>query len=115
MTENNPTGGGLSQDMLEKAKQHYCELTAALQKVTKELAESDSKEARGVSDLLRQHWKNFQTTFDMEQAIENLRRDRAGIVHGYAIDLEEAGFEVGRRLARLRRAGGSGGLSEGSE
>lgn len=104
MTEENAQGIDSSDEMLAKARRHYNDLTEAIQKVTKELEGSDLKEARGVSDLIRQHWKTFQTTLDMERAIEERRRERAGIVHGYAIDMAEAGAEVGRRLARLRTA-----------
>ncbi|GEM_PF-1221789 len=101
--------------ILGKTRAVYEELSRTLVRITGELSEMDGKDARGALDLLRQHWKSALATLELENDLEKRRRERAGIVHGYAIDLAAAQSEIGSRIARLRDAGRVGAISDGAD
>jgi hypothetical protein len=115
MTSQAPVGELPSDALLRKAQDQYRTLAAALREAETRLAGSDNTEVKGIAELLRTHWKAFQTTLDLEIDLEKRNRERAGIVHGYALDLDVARAEVGRRLACLKTAGGSDAISGGPE
>jgi len=102
MTSENPDGGTPAEDLLRKARGHYALISTALEHARETLNTSETADVKKVADLLRDHWKAFQTTLDLEANLEKRNRERAGIVHGYALDLDQARTEVGRRLACLK-------------
>lgn len=107
MTIETPERDGVADDMLSKARQFYAVLSAELLDAVTHLKSGDAEKAKVSAAVISQHQKAFLTTLTMETDLEKRRQERAGIVHGYAIDLDAAGVEVGRRLARLRAARGS--------
>jgi hypothetical protein len=52
---------------------------------------------------------------DERNRVEKLRKQVAGAVGASGLDFDAARDEIGRRLARLRDAGGGGGVSGGIE
>lgn len=106
MTLDLPPGGTRSEEMLQNAQQHYADISKALKEAEQRLRNSDDEEAKKIPELIRMHWKSFQTAFDLEINLEKRDRERAGIVHEYALDLDAARAEVGRRLACLKAAAG---------
>ena len=115
MTSNEPAGDRPAELLLGKAHKHYAELSAHLLKVTDALDNGEKLDAKQIGTLVRSHWAAFQSVFKLEMDLDERRRERAGIVHGYALDLESAADEVGRRLACLRDASRSGNVSGGPE
>ncbi|WP_181389470.1 hypothetical protein [Pseudoprimorskyibacter insulae] len=63
--------------------------------------EGCSKDDVGKKLLEMRAW--LKTARETEAQLHAERRKRCGIVGGYGLDLEQARFEVGCRLARLRR------------
>ncbi|WP_186766547.1 hypothetical protein [Puniceibacterium confluentis] len=58
---------------------------------------------REVGQLLADARYWLKAARETEAEIENVEKQRAGIVHDYGLDLEHARSEIGCRLARLRR------------
>jgi len=59
----------------------------------------------GMSDILNAlntHWKALNSLNEKEAGLDELIRTQAGLVEGYAIDLDAARTEIGRRLACLK-------------
>ena len=106
MTSKPPQVGDAAEDMLLRAKDHYRDTSLALKAANERLQALDTDEAKKIGDLLRIHWKALQTTIELEIEVEKRNRERAGTVHGYALDLTAARTEVGRRLACLKAASG---------
>lgn len=107
MTEKTLFGESRSDELIQNARQHYADITAAIQTALGRIADSEDKEMRAFSSAVQTHWKSLLSVHDREVELEKRDRERAGIVEGYAIDLDAARFEVGRRLACLRAAKGT--------
>lgn len=115
MKNNMSPIGTSSEELLQRAQAHYAEISTALLANAEKLKTSSDTDARRIGDLVRDHWKAFQSTLDLEINLEKRNREQAGISNGYALDLAAAGAEVGRRLACLKTAAGDREVSERSE
>ena len=78
------------------------EMALALRK----FREGDFSEAKGATAAIKDLRLAYQLVMDERTRVEKLRKQVAGVVHDYALDFDAARDEVGRRLARLREAGG---------
>ncbi|MFT5000113.1 MAG: hypothetical protein ACI9ZD_002355 [Paracoccaceae bacterium] len=107
MIEDTPRQGSPAEALLRKAKEQYATISESLKRAEAKIKNGDQDEAKKVADLLRSHWKALQSTLELEIHLEKGDRERAGIVHGYALDLGAARTEVGRRMACLKAAGGN--------
>ncbi|NOX40691.1 MAG: hypothetical protein GXP05_09300 [Alphaproteobacteria bacterium] len=103
MKTHKPQGDAPSDELLLKARRHYADISCALEQALAQLDQCDDKEKRAFSASVQTHWKSFLNVYEREVDLEKRDREHAGIVHGYAIDLDAARVEVGRRLACLRR------------
>jgi len=97
-----PHGDAQSDELLLKARRHYADISCALEHALTQLDQCDDKERRAFSASVQTHWKSFLNVYEREVDLEKRDREHAGIVLGYAIDLEAARTEVERRLACLR-------------
>lgn len=68
--------------------------------------EGDFSEAKGASAAAKDLRAAYHLVMDERTRVEKLRKQVAGVVHDYALDFDAARDEIGRRLARLREAGG---------
>ncbi|WP_132950785.1 hypothetical protein [Rhodovulum bhavnagarense] len=103
------TGGhSAAQAVLEEAEEHYRRTIRALHDLMAEIQAGQSGRARELRGALGDLGKAAQTAFDERVRVEKRLRSESGIVNDYAIDLDGARAEIGRRLDRLRTARGSG-------
>jgi hypothetical protein len=105
MTIKTPQQGEAAEALLLDARQLYADINHAHKAGLKKLADSEDKEVRAFSTLAQLHWKSLQTVMERQNDLNRINREQAGIVHGYAVDLDAARSEVGRRLACLKDAG----------
>jgi hypothetical protein len=98
--------GLLSALSLEATEELYRgaveELTAAL----KDIRQGDLAEAKTARQAVRELRAALSTALEERNRVEKLRREAAGVVRDHALDFDAARIEIGRRLARLRDAGG---------
>ena len=104
-------GDGLPKDILTVAEQHLERSADDLNWVINQIKAGDTSRAKEVSGIVTMLGKALQSALDERVRVEKLRRQDAGIVADYALDFDAARDEIGRRLARLRAAGGGGGVS----
>jgi hypothetical protein len=89
-----------TEEMCREAAQ---ELFAALQEVRRGRLGEVKTAAQAIRDLRAA----FQLAMEERNRVERLRKEDAGIVHGYALDFDAARAEIIGRLARIRDAGGN--------
>ncbi|WP_287182662.1 hypothetical protein [Rhodovulum sp.] len=98
--------------LLEEAEEHYRRTIRALNGIIEEVEAGKTERARALRGALTDLGKAVQTAFDERLRVGKLLRDEAGGACDYALDLDEARVEVGRRLDRLRVTRRADGLSE---
>ncbi len=108
--ERPPQGAPPDPDGLAEAKVMLDAVIRALgQKVRSLEAEEAVKTAEALA--LTQELRRWAlVAFEEREKVEKRMKDRGGIVHDHSIDFDQARAQIGRRLARLRAAGGSGGV-----
>ncbi|WP_456388955.1 hypothetical protein [Profundibacter sp.] len=113
MTINTPLGDDAqSEEILLIAENHFGRMLRRADEIIAMLEQESSGVSKEASVCIRDLGKATQTAFGERANLEKLRKHNAGIVHDYALDFDAARDEVGRRMARLRSAGSSGGISE---
>ncbi|PTR19050.1 hypothetical protein C8J28_106198 [Cereibacter azotoformans] len=95
-------------DLLAETEELYREAAEDLVRARRKLTEGRAEEVRAAVQAVKDLKVALQLVMDERARVERLRRTAGGIVHDYALDLEAARAEVGRRLARLRDAGAGG-------
>lgn len=98
--------GGQGFDLLSFTMDQYREAAETLARAIRGIQQGRPEEAKAAAAAVRDMKAAFQLAMEERNRVEKLRREAAGIVNGYAIDLAAAREEVGRRLARLGYAGG---------
>jgi hypothetical protein len=99
---------GSAGDILAVAERHFdrsLRAFDALVAVIERRAESGGPE---IQRAARDFRAATQALFDERKRLESVRNKEAGLVHGFAFDLDAARAEVGGLLDRLRAARGSG-------
>jgi len=105
-------GDGGSEEILLIAEKHFGRMLRRAEEIITLLEEEGSAVSKEATVRIRDLGKAMQTTLDERAKLEKLRKHTAGIVHEYALDFDAARDEIGRRMARLRSARDSGGISE---
>ncbi|WP_132601583.1 hypothetical protein [Rhodovulum adriaticum] len=111
-----PLGGdSAAQAVLAEAEEHYRRTIRALHDIMEEVQSGHVERAKELRTALSDLGKAAQTAFDERVRVEKRLRSESGIVNDYALDLDGARAEIGRRLDRLRTARGAGEISGGAE
>ncbi|WP_132544927.1 hypothetical protein [Rhodovulum euryhalinum] len=105
-------GETAARAVLVEAEEHYRRTIRALNEIIEEVEAGKTERARSLRGALTDLGKAVQTAFGERSRVEKLLRDEAGIASDYALDLDEARLEVGRRLDRMRTTRGADGLPE---
>ncbi|WP_170106711.1 hypothetical protein [Rhodovulum imhoffii] len=100
-----------AQAVLEEAEEHYRRTIRALHDIIADVQAGRSDRARELKGALSDLGKAAQTAFDERVRVEKRLRSETGIAHDYALDLDEARAEIGRRLDRVRAVRDPGGIS----
>lgn len=93
-------------DLLAFTEQHFAEAALALAQMVEAVRDHRFDDLKMAQTVVRDMKAAYQLAMEERNRVDKLRKQAAGIVHGYAIDMDAARDEVGRRLARLRDAGG---------
>jgi len=108
MTSDLPSDKPLPVDLLEATEDLYRQAAEDLVQAQRKLRQGSVDEVKAATQAVKDLKAAFQLVMDERTRIEKLRKQVAGVVHGYAIDFDAARAEIGRRLACLRDAGGGG-------
>ena len=111
MTDEPPSKGTRTEERFRHAEWLFAEIKAALEDGLEHLPQGDDRSLRAFETSKQLLWKSLLAVQEREKDLEKLRRESAGIVEGYALDLAAARTEIGGRLARLKAAAGGGELS----
>ncbi|MFN3970494.1 MAG: hypothetical protein ACK4L4_03855 [Gemmobacter sp.] len=93
-------------DLLAFTEEQFTDAAVALANALRALKEHRFEDARTALAVVRDMKAAFELSMDERNRVDKLRKQAAGCVHGYAADMDAARAEIGRRLARLRDAGG---------
>ncbi|MCB2129017.1 MAG: hypothetical protein KDE03_08040 [Rhodobacteraceae bacterium] len=108
MTTGNVTGGSTECALVDQAmgllEQIIAEINAAMDRLKNNQFDELKDATRSYRDLRQA----LLYVFEERSKIAKLDRQEAGVVYDYALDLDAARDEIGRRLARLRDAGDGG-------
>lgn len=108
-----PSGGEeAAEEILLVAERHFSRMLLQIDTVIGELQGARKPPSREAQAAIRELSKAIQTIFDERAKLEKLRKHKAGVVHDHALDFDAARAEIGRRMARLRAARGSGEVPE---
>jgi tryptophanyl-tRNA synthetase len=97
---------------LSEAQQQFQRASSALNKLVGELDDGELGHVGEAKKILEDLKQALRIATQERERLESERKKRDGIVHDYAIDFDAARSEIGRRLACLRTAGGSGSVPE---
>ncbi|ALG90150.1 MAG: hypothetical protein SWN98_11920 [Pseudomonadota bacterium] len=115
MTLITPIGVDAAQAVLEAAEQHYERTVQALNEIIEDVTAGRSARAKELKGALSDLGRAAQTAFDERSRVAKRIRSEAGVAHDYALDFASARDEIGRRLACLRDAAGTGCVPERAE
>jgi hypothetical protein len=106
-----PPGAPPDADALAEAKRMLDAVIRALGRKVKSLEADEAVKVAEALALTQELRRWALVAFEEREKVEKRMKDRGGIVHDHSIDFDEARAQIGRRLARLRAAGGAGGVS----
>lgn len=95
-------------DLLQETEDLYREVAGELALAMKGVRQGDPADIKAAMQAVKDLRTAFQMVMDERTRVEKLRKQVAGVVRDYALDFDAARSEIGRRLARLRDAGGCG-------
>jgi hypothetical protein len=108
MTQDFPSDAPSPVDLLEATEDLYRQAAEDLVAAQRKLRRGSVEEAKVAAQAVKDLKAAFQLVMDERTRIEKLRKQVAGVARDHAIDFDAARAEIGRRLARLRGAGGGG-------
>lgn len=109
MSINVPNGGATQEDVLAVAEGLYREAAVELYRTITALRAGEFTEVKAAHTAIRDLRATAMQVLEERGKVDKLRKQIAGQVGaGGALDFEGARVEIGRRLACLRDAGGSG-------
>ena len=97
---------GAPVDLLAESEMLFRDMAEEMALALRRFREGDFSEAKGASAAAKDLRAAYHLVMDERTRVEKLRKQVAGVVHDYALDFDAARDEIGRRLARLREAGG---------
>jgi hypothetical protein len=109
MTGSISNGGVSAEDVLAVAEGLYREAAVELYRTIVALRAGEFAEVKSAQSAIRDLRATALQVLDERAKVDKLRKQIAGEVGaGGALDFDGARAEIGRRLACLRNAGGSG-------
>ncbi len=93
-------------DLLATAENMLRESAEQVALAMREVRAGRFAELKETSGLMRELRSTFNSLMEERTRVDKLRQQTAGVVRGHAIDFDAARDEIGRRVARLRDAGG---------
>lgn len=107
------TGETASDRTFDEANALFHRAVGALGDLVKRLEAGEFEASADADYAVKKIDKSLELVIKERQRIEERKRKEIGAASGgIAIDFDAARDEIGRRLARLRAAGGTGGIPE---
>lgn len=106
MTVHIPKSDVQPDQLLDAAEEMCRDAAVDLHKAINEIRKGNFGEAKNTPTLIRDLRAAFQLAMEERSRVDKQRKQEAGVVNDYALDFEQARIEIGRRIARLRDAGG---------
>ncbi|WP_017999746.1 hypothetical protein [Paracoccus sp. N5] len=100
-------GGAPDMSVVEIADGLFWSYAADLDRLRRKITAGETGDLKESGKLVRALRDATQMVLEERNKVDKLRKDAAGQVGAGALDLVAARDEIGRRLACLRRAGGS--------
>ncbi len=97
---------GQLAELLEATEEMFRDAGLGLARAVKAAKSGEAGDAKAALQAARDLKAAFQLVMDERTKIEKLRKDTACVIGEEILDLDAARDEIGRRLARLRDAGG---------
>lgn len=94
-------------EKIRRANVAFVKLFEALEDLTVRAEGGDNMVLKDVHSLSREVGRALNTINDVEAKLDAIRREDAGIVYDFALDLDEARSEIWGRLDRIEDAGGT--------
>lgn len=101
MASDESEGGNLSSH-LEFAEDHFDQALKLFKTTIERIHDGDDLSFAEVDKASRALFNAAHTLLNFKVRIYDERKRQEGVVHGYALDLEDARTKVGRLLDRLR-------------
>lgn len=95
-------------DLLAETEILFRETAEDLVRAIKRLKARPGDDGKTATQAVKDLKTAFQMVMDERTRVDKLRRQAAGAVGDHALDFGAARDEIGRRVARLRIAGGDG-------
>ncbi|MGI3210448.1 hypothetical protein ACROSR_04955 [Roseovarius tibetensis] len=105
--DEGPTGLTTSINALER---QLADMREELEDLYLRIKAGDLDELKNATKATGEIRQWLKIAIEAEAQLEKRKRQERGIVHGYAIDFDDARTEIGCRMDRLRRARCSGRL-----
>jgi conjugal transfer/entry exclusion protein len=99
------TDGGQDDECVEMAERHLVDALRAVEAVTQKIRQQELDALAEVPKLAAQAAQATKQLLSEKTRVHELQKRNVGIVRDFALDLDAARDEVGRRLACLRAAG----------
>lgn len=106
MTSDFSAGEEAPEHLLLETEGYYREIAAEVYAAIGKVRRGELGEVKAAAQAVRDLRAAFVMVMDERAKVEKLRKQVAGVVGGNALELDAARDEIGRRLARLRDAGG---------
>ncbi|MBC7181249.1 MAG: hypothetical protein H5U14_14335 [Roseovarius sp.] len=105
--DEGPTGLTTSINALE---QQLADMRADLAEIYQRIRSGDLDELKNATKATTEIRQWLKIALEAEAQLERRRKEDLGIVHGYALDFDDARHQIGCRLDRLKRASCKGRL-----
>jgi hypothetical protein len=99
--DEGPTGLTTSINALE---QQLADMRADLAEIYQRIRSGDLDELKNATKATTEIRQWLKIALEAEAQLERRRKEDLGIVHGYALDFDDARHQIGCRLDRLKRA-----------
>lgn len=106
--DEGPTGLTTSINALE---QQLADMREELAELYLRIRAGELDELKNATKATAEIRQWLKIALEAEAQLERRKKEDRGIVHGYALDFEDARHQIGCRLDRLKRANCQGGLS----
>jgi hypothetical protein len=93
-------------DLLAETESLYRNAAEELARALRDIRQGRHGEVKAAAQAVRDLRAAFQMVQDERTRVDKLRKQAAGLADGHDLDFDAARAEIGRRLARLRDAGG---------
>jgi len=100
---------------VEIAERQFLDALMAVEEITEKIKRQDMDALTDLPKAAAHAAAATKHLLTEKHRVHEQRKRANGVVHDFAIDFDAARDEIGRRLARLRAAGGGGGVSGGAE